>query len=48
MRERLAYGILVAILILLFAMTFAVLGKGEYEPSPEGEHHSSAQIVTLA
>ncbi|BBL78690.1 hypothetical protein RxyAA322_05440 [Rubrobacter xylanophilus] len=47
MRERLAYGILVAILIFLFAMTFAVLGKGEYEPSPKGEH-SSAQIVTLA
>ncbi|MCA3748754.1 MAG: hypothetical protein IN808_06395 [Rubrobacter sp.] len=48
MRERLAYGILVAILIFLFAMTFAVLGKGEYEPSPEGEHHSSAAAGVLA
>jgi len=48
LRERLAYGILVAILIFLFAMTFAVLGKGEYEPSPEGEHHSSAQAGALA
>ena len=33
MRERLAFVILVAILIFLFAFTFAVLGKGEYEPS---------------
>ena len=36
MRERLAFVIMVAILIFLFAFTFAVLGKGEYEPSHEG------------
>jgi hypothetical protein len=36
LRERLAFVILVAILIFLFAFTFAVLGKGEYEPSHEG------------
>ncbi|MDQ3912062.1 MAG: hypothetical protein M3305_09905 [Actinomycetota bacterium] len=35
MRERVAFMILVAVLILLFAFTFAVLGKGEYEPSSE-------------
>jgi hypothetical protein len=35
-RERLAFTIMVAILIFLFAFTFAVLGKGEYEPSHEG------------
>jgi len=35
-RERLAFVILVTVLILLFAITFAVLGKGEYEPSHEG------------
>jgi hypothetical protein len=35
-RERLAFVIMVAILIFLFAFTFAVLGKGEYEPSHEG------------
>ena len=32
MRERLAFGILIVLLIFLFAFTFAVLGKGEYEP----------------
>jgi hypothetical protein len=32
-RERLAFGILIILLIFLFAFTFAVLGKGEYEPT---------------
>ena len=32
MRERLAFGLLIVLLIFLFAFTFAVLGKGEYEP----------------
>ena len=32
MRERLAFGILIILLIFLFAFTFAVLGKGEYDP----------------
>ncbi len=32
MRERLAFGILIVLLIFLFAFTFAVLGKGEYVP----------------
>ncbi len=31
-RERVAFGILIVLLIFLFAFTFAVLGKGEYEP----------------
>ena len=35
-RERVAFLIMVAILIFLFAFVFAVLGKGEYEPSHEG------------
>ncbi len=34
-RERLAFGILIVLLIFLFALTFAVLGKGEYEPAGE-------------
>ena len=34
-RERLAFGILILLLICLFAFTFAVLGKGEYEPAGE-------------
>ncbi len=33
MRDRLAFGILIILLIFLFAFTFAVLGKGEYEPA---------------
>ncbi len=32
-----AFTIMVAILIFLFAFTFAILGKGEYEPSHEGD-----------
>ena len=32
MRERVAFTIMVAILIFLFAITFAILGKGEYQP----------------
>jgi hypothetical protein len=36
-RERVAFTIMVAILIFLFTFTFAILGKGEYEPSHEGE-----------
>ena len=32
MRERLVFGIMVLLLIFLFAFTFAILGKGEYEP----------------
>ena len=36
MRERIAFGILVGVLILLFAITFAVLGRGEYEPGGLG------------
>jgi hypothetical protein len=34
-RERLAFGILIVLLIFLFAFTFAVLGKGEYEPGAQ-------------
>lgn len=36
LRERLAFGILIAIMIILFAFVFAVLGRGEYEPSKAG------------
>ena len=32
-RERVAFLVLVTVLILLFAFTFAVLGKGDYEPT---------------
>lgn len=32
-RERIVFAIMVFIMIVLFAFTFAVLGKGEYDPS---------------
>jgi Cu/Ag efflux pump CusA len=38
-RERVAFGILIILLIFLFAFTFAVLGKGEYEPAGEAPPH---------
>ncbi|MDQ3892899.1 MAG: hypothetical protein M3274_08395 [Actinomycetota bacterium] len=45
MRERVAFTIMVAILVFLFALTFAVLGKGEYEPSvPSGGEGGSAPL----
>jgi hypothetical protein len=44
-RERVAFTIMVSILIFLFALTFAVLGKGEYEPSvPSGGEGGSAPL----
>ncbi len=40
--------ILVAVMIMLFAVVFAVLGKGEYQPPPpEGEEHGSISGVLL-
>ena len=35
-RERVAFVIMVAVLIFLFSFTFAILGKGSYEPSDGG------------
>ena len=40
--------ILVVVMIMLFAVVFAVLGKGEYQPpAPEGEEHGSVSSVLL-
>lgn len=47
MRERLAFGILVAILIFLFAFVFAVLGRGEYEPSTEGSAEPAPVVSSV-
>ncbi len=33
MRDSIVYVLLIGILIILFAMVFAILGRGEYEPS---------------
>jgi hypothetical protein len=50
-RERIAYLFMIGILILLIAVTFGVLGKGEYQP-PENEQekasHSQVTSITLA
>ncbi|MGI8650450.1 MAG: hypothetical protein ACR2KW_08745 [Rubrobacter sp.] len=43
-----AFVILVAIMIFLFAFTFAVLGKGEYEPSTEEEGGFVPGVSVLA
>lgn len=45
MREKFAFGILVFLLIFLFAFVFAILGRGEYQPSPE-EGVGPAPIVS--
>jgi hypothetical protein len=44
-RERLAFGILIILLIFLFAFTFAVLGKGEYEPTGETPPPISSNLI---
>lgn len=44
-RERLAFGILILLLICLFAFTFAILGKGEYEPTGEAPHQVSQSLA---
>jgi hypothetical protein len=44
-RERLAFGILIILLIFLFAFTFAVLGKGEYEPAGETQPPISLNLA---
>ena len=36
-RDRIAYLFMIGILITLLAVTFGVLGKGEYQPPPEEE-----------
>ncbi len=40
-----AFVIMVALLIFLFALTFAILGKGAYEPSGEGNASDPAFVV---
>ena len=45
MRERLAFGVLILLLIILFALTFAVLGKGEYEPGGASRPQISSNLA---
>ena len=45
MRERIAYLFMITILVVLIAVTFGVLGKGEYQPPKEEEPKGSAPSV---
>jgi hypothetical protein len=40
-RERIAYMFMIAVLILLIAVTFGVLGKGEYQPPKNDQGYVS-------
>ncbi len=41
-RERVAYMFMIGMLILLVAVVFAVLGKGEYQPPPPPDQARSS------
>ncbi len=46
--ERISLIILVAVMIMLFAVVFAVLGRGEYQPpASEGEARGAIPSVAL-
>ena len=45
--ERLAYLLMIGMMILLIAVVFAVLGKGEYKPPPQEEQGYVMQQVAL-
>ena len=45
MRERIAYLFMITILVVLIAVTFGVLGKGEYQPPKEEEQKASTSVV---
>ena len=46
MRERVAYLLMIGVMILLIAVVFAVLGKGEYQPpSPKGQGSGSYVLL---
>lgn len=43
-RESFAFGLVVFVLITLFAITFFVLGRGEYEPG--GTEAGAERVVS--
>jgi hypothetical protein len=45
-RERVAYMFMIAMLILLVAVVFAVLGKGEYQPPSPKEQGSVSSVLS--
>jgi hypothetical protein len=44
--RTIAYLFMIIILILLVSVTFAVLGKGEYQP-PKGDQGNVSRVLTL-
>ena len=44
-RERVAYLFMITILILLIAVTFGVLGKGEYQPPSPEQQKGQVNVV---
>ena len=48
MRERIAYLFMITILVVLIAITFGVLGKGEYQPPKKEEPKGSVSSSVLA
>ena len=47
MRERVAYLFMIGILILLVAVVFGVLGKGEYQPPAPKEQEKGSVASAL-
>ncbi len=47
MRERVAYLFMLAVFILLIAIVFAVLGRGEYSPPPPREQQEQGNVPPL-
>ncbi|WP_162924488.1 hypothetical protein [Rubrobacter indicoceani] len=45
--QGIAFVLLISVMIFLFAFTFAVLGKGHYEPSSEEEGGFVVPVVTV-
>ena len=44
MRERLAYLIMIGMLVVLVTFVFAVLGKGEYQPPPPEQQEEQGSV----
>ncbi len=45
--ERVTLVIMVAVMITLIAVVFAVLGKGHYKPPPQDQGYIGAQEMSL-
>jgi hypothetical protein len=46
-RERIAYLFMITILVVLIAITFGVLGKGEYQPPKEEDQPAKGSVYIV-